>query len=126
MSESLKQLLKRYVIEDTYSFQDYDALQVNTVGRELEMPLHMACRRNAIEDVRLLLAGGANANAQTEIGMTPLMIAVCRNNPQLVRILLEAGVETSLRNIYGDSAASMAESVTNADEVLELLRGRPA
>jgi ankyrin repeat protein len=126
MSETLKQLLKRYVDEDTYSFQDYRVLEVNSVGRELETPLHMACGRNAIEDVRLLLAAGANVNAQTDIGMTPLMIAALENSPQLVRMLLEAGADASLRSIYGNSALSLAEAMVNAEEVLELLRSRPA
>jgi ankyrin repeat protein len=43
-----------------------------------------------------------------------------------VRMLLEAGADASLRSIYGNSALSLAEAMVNAEEVLELLRSRPA
>jgi ankyrin repeat protein len=126
MPETLKQLLKRYVEEDTYSFQDFKVLEVNSVGLELETPLHMACGRNAMEDVALLLAAGANVNAQTDIGTTPLMIAALENSPQLVRMLLEAGADVSLKSDFGSSALSLAEAIPNSEEVVELLRSRSA
>jgi uncharacterized protein len=90
MPETLKELLIRYVRADTYSFQDFKELQVDSVGLEGETPLHMACLRGAASDVATLIAGGADVNARTDIGATPLHRAVSGGSLLAVRLLLEA------------------------------------
>jgi ankyrin repeat protein len=106
----VRNLLKRYLSEDTYSFQNFDELKVDTVGIELETPLHMACTRNALDDVKILIAAGAAPNAQTNIGTTPLMRAVYRKNYEMVKCLLIAGADVSLRDSYGSTALDIAQS----------------
>ena len=107
--ETLQELLRRYVSEDTYSFSGFDRIEVNTVGQEQETPLHMAVTRQAIDDVRLLLAGGANVNAQTNIGSTPLNRAVGAGDIEIVRVLLDAGADQSLASVFGATPLKRAE-----------------
>lgn len=123
VGETLEELLKRYVTEDTYSFGDFEVLTVNTVGKELETPLHMACTRNAERDVRLLIDGGANVNAQTNIGTTPLMRAIYPKNETIVRLLLDAGADIELKDIYGSNAVDIARSALTDElqSIVELL-----
>ncbi len=122
VQETLQELLQRYVDEDTYSFHDTGLLEVNSIGRELETPLHLACRRNALDDAKLLLAGGARVDAQTDIGTTPLICAVFRLNPKLVKVLLDAGADAHLKDAYGKSAIDFAEEMDTEGEILGMLR----
>lgn len=125
-TETLEELLARYVTEQTDSFQDFDHLTVNSIGRELETPLHMACTRDAIEDVRVLLAAGANVNAQDEIGMTPLMRAVYSVNLEMVNLLLGAGADPYAKSEFGRGALDIAKSATGNDllPIIEAIRSK--
>jgi ankyrin repeat protein len=121
-SEELRKLLDRYVEETTYSFQDFDRLEVNTIGLEDETPLHMAVTRDALGDVRILIAGGANINAKTDIGSTPLHRAVMGGNFEITKVLLEAGADISPVDNYGGTALSIAkERALRSSEFKEIL-----
>ena len=56
-----------------------------------------------------LLARGANVNAQSTNGVTPLMIAATHNNPPMIGILIDAGADVTLKNKLGQTAADVAE-----------------
>jgi ankyrin repeat protein len=56
-----------------------------------------------------LLARGANVNAQSKNGVTPLMIAATHNNPPMIGILIDAGADVTLKNKLGQTAADVAE-----------------
>jgi ankyrin repeat protein len=121
--ELLEELLRRYVSEHTYSFDGFKVLRVNSVGHELETPLHMACTRNELEDVMLLIQGGADVNAQTDIGTTPLMRAVYAKNTAMVDALIKAGADITIRDSYGSTALDIAKSAQNnaLTEIVRLL-----
>jgi uncharacterized protein len=121
VNDVLERLLKRYANEHTYSFQDFDVLDVNTVGREMETPLHMACTRAALDDVRILIEGGANVNARTDIGTTPLMRSIYSKNEEIIALLLNAGADPNLASKFGSSALSIAKSGKDLHSVVELL-----
>jgi ankyrin repeat protein len=118
----LKALLRRYVEEDTYSFADFDELEVNSVGREQESVLHMICRRDATEEAKLLILHGANVNAQTDIGTTPLHCAAMNCNIELAQFLLEHGALPDTQSQFGGTAKSLADKAGCGMEFENLLQ----
>jgi uncharacterized protein len=120
MDESIGQLLARYVRERTYSFQDFVELSVNSVGREMESPLHMACTRGAYDDVCVLLAAGADVNAKTDIGSTPLHRAVYSEQIEIVRILLAHGADSKAADNYSETPLSKAQK-SNLEAIAAIL-----
>lgn len=73
--------------------------------------------------VKLLLAAGAQKNAADMHGGTALMKAADANAVEAADALLEAGVDTDLRNMAGETAAAIADR-KNANGVIELFRLR--
>jgi ankyrin repeat protein len=120
----LKALLRSYLEEDTYSFEGFDELEVNSVGREQESVLHMICRRDATEEAKLLILHGANVNAQTDIGTTPLHTAATSCNIELARSLLQHGAFPDTQDSFGNTAESIAIKSGCSAEFLDLLRAK--
>lgn len=56
--------------------------------------LHFACAKGHTECIRMLLRNGALINAVDKFRMTSLMYAVCANNIDIVKILIEADSST--------------------------------
>jgi ankyrin repeat protein len=76
-----------------------------------------------------LLARGANVNAQTKNGVTPLMIAATHNNPPMIGILIDAGADVTLKNKLGQTAADVAELNGNLESqqaIMVLSRAKAA
>ena len=57
--------------------------------------LHHAALRGDIDEVRALLAQGADPNAFEEFGSTPLHFAADDGHIEIVRLLLEAGADVN-------------------------------
>lgn len=115
MTESITQLLARYVDEETYSFGGFKKLDVNTRGEEAETLLHMAVTRGAAGDVKLLLQNGAEVNAVTDVGVSPLHRAIYNGDEQIVVHLLEAGANPEMKDKWGNSAVSLAAKSANVN-----------
>jgi ankyrin repeat protein len=77
-------------------------------------PLHSAAAvqdaANAAELARLLLAAGADPNAQQSGGYRPLDEAALNGKLALVELLLAAGADPSLTNDKGETAVQLARS----------------
>ncbi len=56
------------------------------------------------KDLKPILERGANINAKTEHGYTPLMFASVYNNAVTVKFLVENGADMNLKNVNGESA----------------------
>src|SRR5215471_9300265 len=54
-------------------------------------PLHRAVYQDDVERAKTLLRGGANVNAATDLGVTPLWLAAQNGSEPMVRVLLSAG-----------------------------------
>ena len=67
-----------------------------------------AAFRGDTEAVRLLLAAGANPNASTAWGWTPLMSAVDRGHTDAARLLLEAGANSNAADDSGTTVLTRA------------------
>jgi len=80
--------------------------------------LHMSVARRRTGIVRALLAAGAAVDVQDEKGVTSLMIA---GNLDCVRLLLDHGASTDLRDLDG---LSVRDHMKRRAQVLEILAGR--
>jgi ankyrin repeat protein len=78
--------------------------------------MESACRGHA-ETVRLLIDARADVNAidRDAVTATALMGAACFGRTAVVKILLNAGADSSVRNMYGDTALTLAIKEKNRD-----------
>ncbi|XP_051989491.1 KN motif and ankyrin repeat domain-containing protein 4-like isoform X2 [Xyrauchen texanus] len=94
------------------------------VGQVGQTALHLAVRHGRVPIVRLLLAQGADPNAQDHAGTTPLISACDRGHINVVRILLEdTNCDVNLKDKVGRSALSLATQACHT-EIADLLKAR--
>jgi hypothetical protein len=74
-----------------------------------------------IDEVRSLLKGGANPNAQNDLGFRPLHIAASAGHLDIIQSLIESGAEVDAKNYYGATALFCAAFAGNANVVPLLL-----
>ena len=55
------------------------------------------------------------------VGMTPLMIAIIKNRPDMVKFLLESGAPTDKRSLGDNTAMEIAIRYHDREEIIELL-----
>jgi uncharacterized protein len=84
-------------------------------------PFHEAVRQNDLAAVNALLARGADVNAPTRYGVTPLGLAALNSNTEIVRKLLDAGANANAATSGGDTALMTAARVGSVDAVTLLL-----
>lgn len=67
--------------------------------------LHLACSNQEVdkhvEIITMLIDAGCDVNAQTNSGNTPLHFSVFNNSSDIFKVLLDAGADVKLTNIYG-------------------------
>lgn len=63
--------------------------------------LHALIQRKDRRGVQTLIAAGADVNRQTTVGSTPLYFAASIDDPDLVRILLDAGAQPQIPDLTG-------------------------
>jgi uncharacterized protein len=81
------------------------------VDATLRTPLHAACQQGHLEAARVLVAAGARIDARDSFGNTPLWRAVFAfqgGEPELIRLLLEAGADPDSKNNSDRSPRDMA------------------
>ena len=83
--------------------------------------LHDVAATGTARMADLLIKAGADVNAKTEGGYTPLLIAAGRGRTEVVQVLLGAGANIYVRGKSGLSAAYLAEE-RGYVETAELLR----
>lgn len=60
--------------------------------------LHLAVQINSAEIVRALIEKGADVNAITERGVTPLHLAIVKKQPEeIIKVLLENGADYNIK-----------------------------
>ena len=89
--------------------------------------LHFAVVSGNVAVVKQLLAAGASVDARDVRGMTPLMFAIATDRPnlQIVRALLEAKADITLKSKVDEDAVTWARKFQNPD-VLAALKIPPA
>jgi ankyrin repeat protein len=78
-------------------------------------PLHYAATGGHLKVMELLLEEHAFIDAQSPNGTTPLMMAAYYGTPAAVKLLLEAGADTQMKNELGLSAVDFAHRANRAD-----------
>lgn len=73
--------------------------------------LHWRVDADDLEGARKLLKAGANANALTERGISPLSLAVANGNSAMVELLLRHGANAAQSEPTGESLLMMAAQV---------------
>ncbi|XP_014205885.1 BRCA1-associated RING domain protein 1 [Copidosoma floridanum] len=93
---------------------------INKKNNQGETPLHIACRNNHEEKVKLLLEKGANPNTKDNAGWTPLQEAASYNFYNVCETLLKAGASPNM--IGFDNRTALHEAVIVNDlELVSLL-----
>jgi len=82
--------------------------------------LHRAVYDGNVDEVRRLLAAGADPAAENVFGATPMMLAAQRGDAALIRLLLDAGVDADSPNAEGQTAL-MVVARTGSVEAAKLL-----
>jgi ankyrin repeat protein len=69
-------------------------------AQNINEELIFAARKSNLEAVKTLLAKGADVNAKTEYGATPLFFACDRGNVEIVKLLLDAGADVNITDSF--------------------------
>ncbi len=86
-------------------------------------PLHYAALNAQSEEVEILLAAGADPNAQDDDGWTPLHCAAQAVSPECTTALLQAGANPSVEDMHGNTPLWRAVFSSKGDgTVIMLLR----
>ncbi len=99
----------------------------NSALPTLNEELIAAARKSNVEAVKTLLAKGADVNAKTEYGATPLFFACDRGNAEIVKLLLAAGADIDVKDtFYKSTPISWAVQRDQAEVVRLLVEKKPA
>jgi len=86
---------------------------------------HLAAGPTPVDIARDLIEKGADVNAQSASGVTPLMVAAGHNNGPMIGLLLAKGAKPATKNNVGKTALDIAHDARNdvAATALQLLSG---
>lgn len=87
-------------------------------GEVFFTPLSKAVAAGELSSVKELLAEGVNPDEVHIDGRTPLIIACQKDNPEIVRVLLEHSAKTQFQDPWGNTPLHCAKSVAVCRELL--------
>ena len=74
-----------------------------------------------VREVKRLISRGVDVNTTNRYGVTPLMVACLCNWPEVVKVLLEEGADTELRESFFGCTALMFACMSGGWDSVELL-----
>ncbi len=121
--EAIKMLLAKGADVNASNAKDGPTVKNGPIALASLTPLLQSVAYAGPEAVKLLLAAGAQVNAQDVRGMTPLMLAIASDHPdvRVVRLLLEQGADPNIRSKDGETAIDWAKKFANPP-VLDALK----
>lgn len=99
-----------------------DDLSIHSKNGEGDTPLHVMAWRGDVASAKVLLAAGADPDAQGDMDETPLHVAIRMQNEALVLLLLAVGAQTNLGSEFGETAFEMARAA--GGNIANMLRNR--
>jgi ankyrin repeat protein len=93
---------------------------INSLNENKTSPLILACYRGNMEVAKFLIENVKNINYNSDMG-TALMAATYKNQPQLVKLLLEKKANPDATDANGITALSLAVQFKNTELVKLLL-----
>jgi ankyrin repeat protein len=81
---------------------------------------------SSVEIARMLIDRGADVNAKSSKGVTPLMVAAAHDNPPVIGVLVQAGADVTAKARDGKTALEIAAFNQNAAAVQQLELLEPA
>lgn len=90
-----------------------------------ETPLLKAVKKGSIEEVKNLIAKGADVNFINQFKESVLMVAVKKNQPEIVKLLVETGADVNYKDNFGKSVLQIAKQ-KGFTEIVELLKSAGA
>jgi ankyrin repeat protein len=91
-------------------------------GSDSEKMLEQALEQDSAEGIVKAIKAGANPNSRGLYGVTPLEMAVGKFKKQVVAELLRQGADTSVRDVEGDNAVTIAVRAYKSDpQLLDML-----
>ena len=94
---------------------------INTPDQFGETPLLKAVKKGQAEEVKNLIAQGADVNFINQFKESVLMVAVKKNQPEIVKLLIEAGADANYKDNFGKSVLQIAEQ-KGFTEIADLLK----
>jgi hypothetical protein len=91
------------------------------IAGDLDEDLLAAVRKSDAAAVKALLDKGANVNAKTSYGQTPLFFACDRGNIEIVRMLLDKGVDVNATDTFYHTTAMVWAAEKQRVEIVKLL-----
>ena len=106
--------------EPSQNIRMNDALSyfLSNFGTKGITPLHMAAYAplGCVNIAKTLVMQGADVNAKTNKGITPLQLAVISRNERIAKLLITNGAEVNAKDVYGRTALYWCSVATNRDE----------
>ncbi|MFQ5937799.1 MAG: ankyrin repeat domain-containing protein [Acidiferrobacterales bacterium] len=87
------------------------------VGGALADPLHDAARKGDLDQVKQLIAAGANVNAKDKNGITPLHSAAVGNHREVAQALIASGADVNSKTNNGMAPLHLATFWGHAEMV---------
>ncbi len=76
-----------------------------------QTPLHVAVSYDAVEEARIMIRYGVDANIPNEDGLTPLYLAAAWGSREMVMVLLEAGANVNSVSRYNPRVTPLIETL---------------
>ncbi len=122
--EAAQLLVAKGANVNTVTAPPFQKVKAGTIALGSFTPLLMASTAAPAELITLLLDAGAHVNVSDARGMTPLMLAVATDRPNLevIRLLLAKGVDIRATDQNGETALDWARKYESADVIDVLTR----
>jgi ankyrin repeat protein len=102
-----------------------DAPRSTSTDGDIDRLLQKATQNGDVDQVKELLQAGANADHESEQGLTPLHWSALNGRADLVEVLIEHGADINQRERYTGKLTPMAMALLMGyDDVVELMAGR--
>lgn len=102
------------------TFENNETAKVVVLKLKNGSPLCQAVAKGDIDTVKKMIEFGSNINEASN-GLTPIMVAARYNKVEILKLLLENGAKTSIKDEKGFTALKHAE-LSNAKEAVEVLK----